>query len=151
MSTETGFVLSSEEIRRAYLRILPWVLIGIVVGPAITGRWNPTSLLETTLLVAAIFAATFWITKRYKWIRLSSAGIHGSSLRGAKVVISWSEPISIRRMSYSGLSGVEVKPQSKGAAIFLPLSIATSTEFKAKLVEVAPPGHQLHSVGRDAL
>ena len=151
MSSEAGFALSSDEIRLVYLRVLPWVLIGIVIGPAIAGRWSLISIVQSTLTVGAIFSAAFWLIKRYKWIRLSDTGIHGSSLRGAKVTIPWCEPISIRRTSYSGLSGIEVKTQSKGAAVFLPLSIATSTAFRAKLAEVAPSGHQLHSIGQDAL
>ena len=150
MSNRVGFILPSSAVQRAYIRMLPWVLVGLAIAPILSGKWNLLGLFKTVALVVIVLAATYWFTKQHKWVYLSSAGIEGSSLRGAKGTISWSDPIALKRVGYSGISGVSVQPASKGAAIFLPLPIANSEEFKSKVNELAPPNHPLRGVGESA-
>lgn len=139
MTNEVGFRLPPAEIRRVYLRAMPWVAVSLVAYPFVAGSGDARLIAETAILVAVVFAGANWLTKIHKWVRLSSAGMSGSSLRGAKVVIPWSAQVSIRRTSYSGSAGVTVGPEPKSPSLFLPLSIATSPQFKAKLRELARP------------
>ena len=150
MSDQTEFILPRAAILRAYVRVLPWVALVLAILPFVSPARGIATTLETALLVSVAFFIAYWFTKRHKWVSLSSAGIQGSNVRGAKVLIAWSEQVTLQRTSYAGIAGVAVQGAAKKDNVFLPLPIATSTEFSLKLTQVAPANHPLLSVSKEA-
>ena len=146
MSEQTGFVLPRAAINRAYVRFVPWVVLGLAVSPLLGLTRSIAATLESAVLVAVILGIGYWLTKRYRWVYLSATGIQGTSGRGIKVLIPWSEQVMLKRSSYGGIAGVSVQPVGKSGAIFLPLPIAASAEFRSKLEQLAPVNHPLRSV-----
>jgi hypothetical protein len=133
------------------MRFVPWVVVGFPILPLLGVTRSIASTLESAGVLALVLAIGYWLTKRHKWVYLSAAGIQGSNARGVKVLISWSEQVTLKPSSYAGVSGVSVQAACQTGALFLPLPIAASAEFRSKLQHLAPSDHPLQSVGKNAL
>lgn len=151
MQNSTGFTVPKADLHRAYLRLLPWILVGLAI-PLVLGLTSLRTSIDTAALLAVLVGSVYWYTLRYKWIFLASSGIQGLTATGAKVLIPWSEPVELgHRVAFNGIACISVKPMSKGAALLLPSSIAATSEFNAALEHLAPPNHPLRDVSGNAL
>ncbi len=151
MQNSTGFTIPKAYLRRAYLRLLPWGLVGLALL-VVFGNSSLRNTIDTAVFVAVLVGGLYWYTLRYKWIYLTSSGIQGLTVTGAKVLIPWSEPVQLgRRVAFSGIECISVKPISHGAALMLPSSIASTSEFNSLLERLAPSNHPLRGVDGNAL
>ena len=154
-----GFPLPLGSARPMYIRML----IGTIIGLAFPYLQEIARLFGMTiplymshqlhystflaigylLIVILVIAAACYHAHR-NWIFLSKDGIEGACHRGAKVLISWSEPINIKNGSDMGIKCLVISSEKSDRKILLPMSIARSMEFKSVLNRAAPSNHRLH-------
>jgi hypothetical protein len=149
MSEPKGFSLPADAAKRALHKFLPYVAAGIVLPSLIWHRGSIATEFETIAFVCVVFASAYIYSRHYKWVYLSSDGLRGKNpwgLNPRSSSVSWNEPVSIKRRPYQNLQGFEILAEEGKKSIFLPESIASSSEFVAALRAVAPEGHPLHAV-----
>lgn len=151
MHPAIGFTVPQTVLRHAYLRVLPLCVVGLAI-PLMLGFTTLSTTVATVAVLIIPIGGVYWYTLNYKWVYLSSSGIQGRAANGRKITIPWSENVTLEFCVASpGIKCISVQPMSKGAALLLPSSIATTAAFKAALAEVAPANHPLRDVEANAL
>ena len=151
MTGPTGFILPHAAINRAYFRLLPWVLAGLLLPPLL-GMTSIAVAIESSVIVAVLIGGVYLYTRRYEWVYLSSDGIQGSTSKGKRIHIPWGDEVTITgTVAFNGIECLALQPRSKGRPLLLPRSIANTPEFKATLAQVAPAAHPLRSTAENAL
>ena len=150
MSQLSGFTIPRADLNRAYIRLLPWGLVGLV-APPLLGITSLSTATETAAFLAIFLGVVYWYTLRHKWVYLTSSGIQGITATGSKIIIPWSENVQLgSRVAFNGIACISVQPISKDVALMLPLSLAATSEFKVTLEHVAPDTHPLRNVNGNA-
>ncbi len=121
-------------------------VIGLAIGPLL-GLITVTNMFKAAILLVVLVTALYFYTKQSKWVYLSSEGIKGYSPSGMKVSISWAEEMKTNPISaYSGIKGLALKSSKSSRPLFLPLAIASSSEFQSKLAQLTPENHPLRGI-----
>jgi len=151
MIDSTGYILPSKALNQVYLSRLPMFVVGLVIAPLL-GLSTVALLFKTAILLAVLIVGLYFYTKQYKWVYLSSKGIQGLNLRGGKATIEWDDPITLKPITaFSGIKGFAVQSAKNRGSLFIPTSIATTTEFQSNLNRVAPQSHPLLEVSNNVL
>jgi len=151
MFDSTGYILPQKALNQAYLSRLPMFAVGLVAAPLL-GLSTFAVMLKTAILLVVLVTGLYFFTKQYKWVYLSSKGMHGLNPRGGKVVIEWDDPITFKPITaFSGIKGLAVQSAKNRDTLFIPTSIATTAEFQSNLSRVAPQSHPLLEVSNNAL
>lgn len=151
MTRPTGFILPNAAINQAYLRLMPWVIAGLLL-PLLFGMTSIAVTIQSSVIVSVLIGVVYLYTRRYEWVYLSADGIHGTTSKGRKIHIPWNEKVAISgTVAFNGIECLEVQPNSTGRALLLPRSIAATPEFKAILAQVAPATHPLRTAAENAL
>jgi hypothetical protein len=100
--------------------------------------------IETIGLAAILWSGSYWYMTKHEWIYLSTYGIQGQSLSGAKVFIPWSASVALESHSaFGGIKCISIKDANQKHELLLPVAISETHEFTEALEMVAPEKHPL--------
>ena len=143
-------------LRRQFLWGVGALLAGLLV-PAIQGvELSPMIYAFAVVAISIAAVTTFLISRRRVWVAMSDQGVRERGAFGRKVVVPWSERVSILPQPLKGVAGVrygrvdEDGIPTLSGAVFIPHAILKSAEFQRAAARLAPPGHPLRSLSKSA-
>jgi hypothetical protein len=150
MGDSQAFSLPSPIVRRGFLRFLPFVLAAVALLHLGATDRSLRELLSILALLFGTLVIGYWLARRFTWVKLTTEGLVGYSIRTPRVVISWAEPVAMRSTSYAGIPCLALYPVKGGPHVLVPVSIARSTDFVTQVCLLAPSSHPLRKAAARA-
>jgi len=156
MSLWEDFRMPAAALRNHFLWGFGALLAGLFV-PIIQGIEISAAIYAFAVVAIAIAATiTFLISRRRVWVAMSDQGVRGRGAFGRKIVIPWSERVSILPQPLKGVAGVrygrvdEDGIPTLSGAVFIPYAILESAEFQRAAARLAPANHPLRGSSKSA-
>lgn len=143
---EQAFSLPRSALVRPAILMLAAVILGFLLAHLLRPYQSLFALVSSASFPMLLVAIGGWYSARYKYVRVSEAGIRGRAGASFKVnAISWGEQLTVKPTSLPGLIGHTFTSSARGVSIFVPLPILQSLEFVAAVAQHAPENHVLRT------
>ena len=153
----SDFRLPAKTVNSTFRTYALALLLGLPISYFTVKGITLSTLSLTVMVFATILAIAYRVTRLHVWVSVSEQGLSGVGKTGRRVMIAWSDPVSITKARESGMQGLTVQHattvstlKSRLLKLFIPGSILSSSDF-VKTVECwAPPNHPLRTHVRSA-
>jgi hypothetical protein len=153
----SDFRLPAKAVNSTFRTYALALLLGLPISYFTVKEITLSTLSLTVIIAATILAIGYRVTRRHVWVSVSEQGLAGVGKTGRRVMIAWSDPVSITKARESGMQGLSVQNantvstlKSSLLKIFIPGSILSSSDFHKAVESCAPVDHPLRNHVRSA-
>jgi hypothetical protein len=142
------FRLDQEKIKLQSIKLTLASISGLILAYLLVPKGlNIYILLTIAALMMVVDLLVYYIKKQHVWVTLSKDGIIGQAPSERKIHIEWHENISIEKSSKNQINGLTVISNlissNQKQSLFIPIEIASTTEFTETIAKLAPDNHPL--------